>query len=325
MRVMSAPQATVNRTFDVSASEVFDAWLDPARIAQWMFGPTVREERIDHIETDARVGGRFSFAVDRHGQRLEHVGEYLLIDRPHRLSFTWGIAGQSASHVAVDIGPAGTGCELTLVHTLDPAWADHVAATRDGWAFMLETLDRELHPADGHAHRVAPATIRLERLLPGPIGRVWDHLVDPDKRALWLAGGPMELRVGGAVELIFQHADLSPTQRTPLPEAFRSLEHGHLLRGTCTDVAAPHRLAFTWGLGASPSHVAFALRAQGTQVRLSIVHSRLVSDDERHDLSCGWHAHVDTLADRLRGHEPEAFWARRAALAALYRQRESNG
>jgi len=40
------------------------------------------------------------------------------------------------------------------------------------------------------------ATVRLERLLPGPIERVWAYLTEADKRATWFAGGMFDLRVG---------------------------------------------------------------------------------------------------------------------------------
>ena len=52
-------------------------------------------------------------------------------------------------------------------------------------------------------------TVRLERVLPGPIERVWDYLTDSKKRGKWFASGPMDLRVGGEVEFRFHHADLS--------------------------------------------------------------------------------------------------------------------
>ncbi len=64
--------------------------------------------------------------------------------------------------------------------------------------------------------------VRFERLLPGPIERVWAYLTDPEKRATWLAAGPMELRVGGPVELNFHHADLS-AEKTP-PERYKKIE-----------------------------------------------------------------------------------------------------
>jgi len=70
-------------------------------------------------------------------------------------------------------------------------------------------------------------TVRLERLLPGPIERIWAYLTEPEKRAKWLAGGPMQLFVGGRAELRFRHADLS-AEKTP-PGKFRKMEGGHTL------------------------------------------------------------------------------------------------
>ena len=314
---------TVPHTFDVPAERVFDAWLDSAWIARWMFGPTVRNERIVAIALDARVGGTFSFAVHRCGTVLDHHGTYLAIERPGRLAFTWSVDDTSASTVTITVAvdAAGAGCLLTLTHEMDPQWADVAERTRDGWAFMLGTLDRELHPTDGCLHRTAPDTVRMERLLPGPIDRVWTFLTDPDQRALWLAGGPMELRVGGAVELQFRHAHLSPHAEA-VPERFKHLEHGHALRGTVTRLDPPHLLAFTWG---GTSEVTFELVQQGPQVRLVLTHTRLADDQERLGVSGGWHTHVDILDDRLHGRTPGAFWSRHAQLEALYHQREHNG
>jgi hypothetical protein len=43
-------------------------------------------------------------------------------------------------------------------------------------------------------------TVRFERLLPGPVERVWQYLTDSQLRGTWLATGPMEPRAGGASE-----------------------------------------------------------------------------------------------------------------------------
>ncbi|WP_335342470.1 SRPBCC domain-containing protein [Polycladomyces zharkentensis] len=61
-------------------------------IGKWMFGPAhpEREEEVVRISLDPRVGGSFSFVVRRQGQEMDHVGEYLEIERPRRLVFTWG-------------------------------------------------------------------------------------------------------------------------------------------------------------------------------------------------------------------------------------------
>ena len=135
-------KVSVTRHFDASPERVFDAWLDPEMIGKWMFGPALREEEVLRIVADARVGGSFSFLVRRQGQEIDHVGKYREIDRPRRLIFTWGIAGESEdeSLVIIEIVPQETGAELTLTHEMDAKWADYASRTEAGWSKMLEAL-----------------------------------------------------------------------------------------------------------------------------------------------------------------------------------------
>lgn len=136
----------VTRRYAAAAERVFDAWLDPAMIGRWMFGPAIREEEVLRLQVDARVGGGFSFLVRRDGQEIDHVGTYREIDRPRRLVFSWGIEGESRdeSQVAIEIAPLESGCELTLTHEMDAKWAEYAARTEVGWARMLEALGRAL-------------------------------------------------------------------------------------------------------------------------------------------------------------------------------------
>ena len=91
------------------------------------------------------------------------------------------------------------------------------------------------------------ATVRFERLLPGPIERVWEYLTQADKRATWFAGGEMELRRGGKVELRFRHADLSQPGEVP-PEKYRKVhEEGLITYGEITRCEPPRLLSFLWG------------------------------------------------------------------------------
>jgi len=106
---MSTTPVTVTRRFAVPPDRVFDAWLDAAWVGRWMFGPGVRDERIRHLTLDPRAGGRFSFAVERQGQVVDHVGNYLEIDRPRRLVFTWGVNGSGSSRVTVTLAPSAGG------------------------------------------------------------------------------------------------------------------------------------------------------------------------------------------------------------------------
>jgi uncharacterized protein YndB with AHSA1/START domain len=155
--------------------------------------------------------------------------------------------------------------------------------------------------------------VRFERLLPGPIERVWAYLTDPAKRAIWLAAGPMELRVGGRVELNFHHADLS-SEKTP-SERYKNLEGGHTLLGQVTRCEPPRLLSYTW---AEWGEVTFELAPRGKDVLLVLTHERAGEREAIVSVSGGWHAHLGILADNLDGREPRPFWSTHAKAAAEY-------
>jgi uncharacterized protein YndB with AHSA1/START domain len=138
------PRVVVTRSFTTTAERVFDAWLDVDMIGRFMFGPALREETILHLKLDARVGGSFSFKVRRGDQDIDHVGTYREIERPRRVVFTWGIAGESTdeSVVTIEIAAHSSGCELTLTHELQPQWADYAPRVEQGWTTMLAALGR---------------------------------------------------------------------------------------------------------------------------------------------------------------------------------------
>ena len=136
-------QVTATRFLNATPERVFDAWLVPRTLGMWMFGPRVRAENVVRLDVDPRVGGQFSLKVERNGQLVDHVGEYLELDRPHRLAFTWAVKGDSddaPSRVHIDIAASGSGCVLTLVHEMDEQWAEYAARTEAGWNTMLEAL-----------------------------------------------------------------------------------------------------------------------------------------------------------------------------------------
>jgi uncharacterized protein YndB with AHSA1/START domain len=116
---------TVVQRYDVSCERVFDAWLDVKCLAKFAFGPGVREEQIVRLGIDARVGGTFSFTVRRGGHEIEFNGQYLAIERPSRLAFTWRLGRDEAPRpVQIDIRRVDTGCELTLTGEPAPRWTE---------------------------------------------------------------------------------------------------------------------------------------------------------------------------------------------------------
>jgi len=136
----------VTRRFAASPERVFDAWLDPKRIRTWMLAPS-QDDEILRIEIDARVGGAFSFVVRRQGQEIDHFGEYLEIDRPRRLAFTFDAVDaprgaakkdKSASIVSIDLVRVGSGTELTLTHEHVPA--EYASRTESGWSTILDAI-----------------------------------------------------------------------------------------------------------------------------------------------------------------------------------------
>jgi uncharacterized protein YndB with AHSA1/START domain len=161
-----------------------------------------------------------------------------------------------------------------------------------------------------------PETVRVERLLPGPIDRVWEYLTDSKKRGQWLATGPMDLRVGGVVELLFHHADLS-AEKTP-PAKYKDKVSGDTMRGTITACAPPRLLAYTFG---DSGEVTFELTPKGKDVLLVVTHRRLTDRATMVGVSSGWHSHLAILIDVLNGDEPRPFWTTFMKNEAEYEKR----
>lgn len=134
----------VTHTYDATPERVFDAWLDPALARRFLFATPTGE--MVRAEVDARVGGRFTF-VDRRPDMGDvlHTGEYLEIDRPRRLAFTFGVPqfNLDVTRVLLQFAPTPAGgCRLTLTHADVPAeWAERSKA---GWGMILGRLEAAL-------------------------------------------------------------------------------------------------------------------------------------------------------------------------------------
>jgi uncharacterized protein YndB with AHSA1/START domain len=141
-------QAVVIHRFSVSAERVFDAWLDVTLLGRWMFGPAVRDEKIVRLELEPKVGGKFSFVVDRQGTQVEHVGEYLEIERSRLLVFTWATRENlpDTSRVIVEIMPLEKGCDVKVTHVMSAEWAAYVDKAAGAWTKMLAALDKMFAP-----------------------------------------------------------------------------------------------------------------------------------------------------------------------------------
>ena len=160
------------------------------------------------------------------------------------------------------------------------------------------------------------STVRLERLLPGPIERVWAYLTESDKRATWFAGGTFDLRVGGRADLHFDHAKISAEKSPPDRKDKKSDWVCRITR-----LEPPRLLGYTFDPAGPESEVSFELEPRGKDVLLVITHRRVVDRKTRVNVAGGWDAHVGILADRLNGVEPRPFWSTHAKLKSEYEAR----
>lgn len=173
------------------------------------------------------------------------------------------------------------------------------------------------HNNDSYAEFPVRGELRIVRLLPGPIERVWEFLTDPEKRSRWFAGGVTEPRAGGKIEFVMHHSKLSPGE-TP-PEKYAEVhEPGVTFEGRVLRYEPPHVLSYTFG--AEESQVTFELTPRGNQVLLVVTHRSTGEDiKEQSNYAGGWHTHLSILVALLENTTPPKFWATHARLESYYR------
>jgi uncharacterized protein YndB with AHSA1/START domain len=128
----------VRRTIPASAEVLFDAFLDPNALAEWMRPGTIRSTV---ATVEPRVGGRYEVLMQGDSGTIPHRGVYRLLDRPKRLVFTWNSphTGPNETLVTVDFVKAATGTEVIVTHELLPEEAR--PSHSRGWTSGLEHLD----------------------------------------------------------------------------------------------------------------------------------------------------------------------------------------
>jgi uncharacterized protein YndB with AHSA1/START domain len=132
---MADGAVVVRRSIATSPSRLFRAWTDPDKLARWM-SPVGHAE----VDVDLRVGGVLRVTMIGEGRRIEHVGEFLELQPPHRLAFTWlsPYTGGVATRVTVDLVGTDDGTDLTIRHELLPT--DAVESHAGGWGALLDRL-----------------------------------------------------------------------------------------------------------------------------------------------------------------------------------------
>jgi uncharacterized protein YndB with AHSA1/START domain len=130
----------VRRTLAASRETVFRAWTDPAWFGQWFGSP---EGSTDPVELDVRVGGTYRIEMTSPQGAGSLVGEYLEVERPERLVYTFCWEGLPLhipdTQVTVEFHDLGAETEIVLTHERQPSRSVrtfHVG----GWEMSLTRL-----------------------------------------------------------------------------------------------------------------------------------------------------------------------------------------
>lgn len=137
----------LERLFDAPPERLFAAWTDPSLLRRWFAaepGWTTPE-----AEVDIRVGGSYRLSMrGTDGIVRTVVGEYLEVDPPHRLVYTWRwlahgdrAADEIATVVSVDFVAEGQRTRVVLEQRGHESKADLDSHDR-GWRGCLDKLEQ---------------------------------------------------------------------------------------------------------------------------------------------------------------------------------------
>jgi uncharacterized protein YndB with AHSA1/START domain len=120
-------------SIDATPETVWEFFVDPEKLCRW---------KGMNAQLEPRAGGLYRCEVIP-GHTA--IGEYVELDRPRRLVFTWGWDGNDkvppgSSTIEVELAPEGTGTRLHFVHK-DLPDAEQVASHAGGWDHYLPRLE----------------------------------------------------------------------------------------------------------------------------------------------------------------------------------------
>ncbi len=131
---------SVSKTINAPIEKVFDAWLDPEMLTQFILPmPGMPEPEVENVPEQ---GGSFTIVMHVGENKVPHTGEYLEVSRPDKLVFSWlssySTDGSTVTIEFDEIDNTRTRIKLTHVRFIDEeARSDH----EGGWTNILEKLN----------------------------------------------------------------------------------------------------------------------------------------------------------------------------------------
>ncbi len=144
---MTPPPSTaawVRRVLPACPGEVFQEWLDPEAMREWM---CPRPAHATKVELEPVVGGRFRIDISEAGADFYVSGTYLELDPPHTLRLTWSCSiwddPTLQSIVTVTLEPHDdTSTLMTINHVLLPPAI--IEDYERGWTAIAAQLESRL-------------------------------------------------------------------------------------------------------------------------------------------------------------------------------------
>ena len=130
----------IERTFEASAEEAFDAWTSPEVLKRWFHCES--DWDTPEASVDLRVGGQVRVVMRKpDGTEYEASGEYTLIDRPHRLTMRWTFADDPSNEQLIELSFSESGGSTTVVLVNSGISTDERRDAQDwGWRGCLDQL-----------------------------------------------------------------------------------------------------------------------------------------------------------------------------------------
>ncbi len=129
----------VSKTIQAPIDRVFDAWLDPALLTQFILPMPGMPQPA--TKTDPKEGGEFEIVMQVGEDKIPHTGRYIEISKPNKLVFTWESPfSVDDSTVTLTFNASGeneTQVDLLHVKFLDEESRDNHTG---GWSNILDQL-----------------------------------------------------------------------------------------------------------------------------------------------------------------------------------------
>ncbi len=137
-------QVQVKRRLNVIPDRAFGALTDPLRAKSFMFATD--KGKMTHVEIDPKVGGKYIFIEERDGTSVEHLGQFLKVERPRLLEFELRVEKYSehTNRVRIEIESLGHWSEITVTHFMHADFADDIKIMESGWNDILDKMARTI-------------------------------------------------------------------------------------------------------------------------------------------------------------------------------------